>query len=214
MSEDASTPPESSDESLTRLLVVEDDAALAAYLASSLKAKGFKVELARDRASAARSFSTLLPSLVLLDLGLPPAPSTMTEGLAVLDEYVAQSPSTKVIVLTGQDEEAAAHEAIRRGAFDFLLKPASLQQIVSALRRAALFVREESRMAAAGEARVQLTARLSEGPKEAAAAAEEQLLRRALTETGYNIAEAARRLGLAREHVYYYLNKYGIRRPG
>ena len=78
MSEDASTPPESSDESLTRLLVVEDDAALAAYLASSLKAKGFKVELARDRASAARSFSTLLPSLVLLDLGLPPAPSTMT----------------------------------------------------------------------------------------------------------------------------------------
>jgi transcriptional regulator with GAF, ATPase, and Fis domain len=75
-------------------------------------------------------------------------------------------------------------------------------------------MREELRMAEAGEARVHLTARLNEGPKEAAAAAEEQLLRRALVEAGYNVAEAARRLGLAREHVYYYLNKYGIRRPG
>lgn len=205
---------EGEDDLVTRLLVVEDDEALAGYLASSLKSKGFKVELAHDRASAAHCFASVLPRLVLLDLGLPPAPSTMTEGLAVLDDCLAQSPSVKVIVLTGQDEEAAAHEAIRRGAFDFLIKPASLPQIVQALRRAMLFVREESRMAAAGEARVHLTARLSEGPKEAAAAAEEQLLRRALSETGYNIAEAARRLGLAREHVYYYLNKYGIRRPG
>jgi DNA-binding NtrC family response regulator len=138
----------------------------------------------------------------------------MTEGLAVLDECLARAPSTKVIVLTGQDENAAALEAVRRGAFDFLVKPAAVSVIVQALQRAALFLREEARMAEAGETRVQLTARLNEGPKEAAAAAEEQLLRRALTETGYNIAETARRLGLAREHVYYYLNKYGIRRPG
>lgn len=68
-------------------------------------------------------------------------------------------------------------------------------------------------MAESGEARLHLTARLDEGPKEVAAAAEELLLRRALTETGYNIAETGRRLGMAREHVYYYLNKYGIRRP-
>jgi DNA-binding NtrC family response regulator len=138
----------------------------------------------------------------------------MVEGLAVLDDCLAKSPSSKVIVLTGQDESAAALAAIRRGAFDFILKPASVAQIVQALRRAMMFLREESRMAEAGEARVQLTARLDEGPKEAAAAAEEQLLRRVLVEAGYNVADAARRLGLAREHVYYYLNKYGIRRPG
>jgi two-component system response regulator RegA len=120
----------------------------------------------------------------------------------------------KVIVLTGQDESAAAHEAVRRGAFDFLVKPARIPDILAALKRASLFLREEARMAEAGEARVQVTARLQEGPKEVAAAAEEQLLRRAFVESGYNVAEAARRLGLAREHVYYYLNKYGIRRPG
>ena len=197
------------------LLIVEDDPALSSYLAAALSSKGFAVDVAGDRASALTYLAaTGSPRLVLLDLGLPPAPSTMVEGLAVLDECLVKSPSSKVIVLTGQDESAAALAAIRRGAFDFIVKPASVAQIVQALRRAMMFLREESRMAEAGEARVQLTARLDEGPKEAAAAAEEQLLRRVLVEAGYNVADAARRLGLAREHVYYYLNKYGIRRPG
>jgi transcriptional regulator of acetoin/glycerol metabolism len=38
-------------------------------------------------------------------------------------------------------------------------------------------------------------------------------VRRIFAATDYNVAETARQLGLAREHVYYYLNKYGIRRP-
>ncbi|MBK6388000.1 MAG: hypothetical protein IPF71_15080 [Rhodoferax sp.] len=76
-----------------------------------------------------------------------------------------------------------------------------------------MFAREEERLADMGEARLQLTARLAEGPKEAASSAEEQLLRRVLEATHYNMTEAARRLGIAREHVYYYLNKYGIQRP-
>jgi len=197
------------------LLIVEDDPALAGYLASTLGEKGFLVHTASDRAGAVACLESVTRfGLVLLDLGLPPAPSTMDEGLALLDEILAKSPTMKVVVLTGQDESVAALEAVRRGAFDFLVKPASIGTIVQALRRAALFMREESRMAEAGETRVHLTACLNEGPKEAAAAAEEQLLRRALVEAGYNVAEAARRLGLAREHVYYYLNKYGIRRPG
>lgn len=197
------------------LLIVEDDPALRSYLASALGERGYHVSIAGDRAEAVAMISgASAPALILLDLGLPPAPSTMSEGLAVLDECLARAPATKVIVLTGQDESAAAHEAVRRGAFDFLVKPARIPDILAAVKRASLFLREEARMAEAGEARVQVTARLQEGPKEVAAAAEEQLLRRALAESGYNVAEAARRLGLAREHVYYYLNKYGIRRPG
>ncbi len=196
------------------LLIVEDDAALRGYLASALGDLNYAVQQAHDRATALACLTSASPpGLILLDLGLPPAPSTMAEGLAVLDECLRLTPSTKVIVLTGQDERVAALEAVRRGAFDFLVKPASVATITQALRRAELFAGEEARMAEAGEARVQFTARLDEGPKEVAAAAEEQLLRRALTETGYNIAETGRRLGMAREHVYYYLNKYGIRRP-
>lgn len=196
------------------VLLVEDDLALSGYLASALKSSGYSVQTAHDRAQALAIFqSPKPPALVLLDLGLPPHASTMTEGLAVLDQGLRAVPDAKVIVLTGQDEHAAALEAVRRGAFDFLVKPASLPGILAALRRAELFVQQEGRLAQTGEARLHLTARLGEGPKEAAANAEEQLLRRVLAASNYNVAEAARQLGLAREHVYYYLNKYGIRRP-
>ncbi len=196
------------------MLLIEDDLALCGYLASALKDAGYAVQTAHDRAQALAVFvAPQPPQLVLLDLGLPPHASTMTEGLAVLDEALRRAPEGKIIVLTGQDEDAAALEAIRRGAFDFLVKPATLAAIFAALRRAELFVRQEDRLAQVGEARLHLTAKLNEGPKEVAASAEEQLLRRSLAATGYNVAETARQLGLAREHVYYYLNKYGLRRP-
>jgi two-component system response regulator RegA len=196
------------------LLIVEDDTALAGYLASALHDQGYCVQQAHSRSEALTKLTPgALPGLALVDLGLPPQPSTMTEGLALIDDLLRTAPDLKIIVLTGQDEQAAALEAVRRGAFDFLVKPAPFEHILQALTRAALFMREETRLAASGETRLHLTARLDEGPKEAAAAAEEQLLRRTLVECNYNITETARRLGMAREHVYYYLNKYGIQRP-
>jgi two-component system response regulator RegA len=199
---------------VSKVLLVEDDAALAGYLRSSLLDAGYEAEVASAKDHAIRMLAAN-PNLglMLLDLGLPPHASTMSEGLTVLDEALRLAPGIKVIVLTGQDEDTAALEAIRRGAFDFLVKPASLTSIHAALGRARLFNQTEGRMTQAGEARLQLTARLWEGPKEAASNAEEQLLRRALVANGYNIAEVARQLGMAREHVYYYLNKYGLRRP-
>ncbi len=196
------------------LLIVEDDQALSGYLAATFSDLGYTVLQAGDRATTLACLAMPpAPGVVLLDLGLPPAPSNMREGLAILNECLRTAPATKVIVLTGQDENAAALEAIRRGAFDFLVKPTTVKTIVQAVRRAEIFAQGESRMAAAGETRLHLTARVDEGPKEAASAAEEQLLRKTFAECGHNVAETARRLGLAREHVYYYLKKYGLRRP-
>ena len=193
------------------VLLVEDDLALCGYLAAALRDAGFSVLLAHDRVQALERLA--VGQAVLLDLGLPPQPNTMAEGLALLAQGLLRLPDTKFIVLTGQEEEAAALEAVRRGAFDFLIKPAALDVIFSALHRAQLFAREEALLGQSGEARLQLTARLVEGPREAASRAEEQLLRRVLAATSYNVTESARRLGMSREHVYYYLNKYGIRRP-
>lgn len=196
------------------VLLVEDDAALSGYLASALGSKGYRVQCAADRPRAVACMEQAdAPALVLLDLGLPPHPSTMREGLQALQDILRAQPGTKVLVLTGQDESAAAHEAVRLGAFDFLTKPCALDTLLQALRRADLFAREEARMALGGETRLSITARMDEGPKEAGAQVEEQLLRRSFAAAGYNVTEAARQLGLAREHVYYYLNKYGIRRP-
>ena len=203
-----------SQEPAWRVLVVEDDAALGDYLVASLMDQGYEVQLATTREQAVMLLSQSKGArMMLLDLGLPPHASTMNEGLALLEAALNLVPGIKVIVLTGQNEDAAALEAVRRGAFDFLVKPASLASIQAALQRARLFNHSEARMTEAGEARLQLTARLWEGPKEAASSAEEQLLRRTLVANGYNIAEVARQLGMAREHVYYYLNKYGLRRP-
>ena len=196
------------------VLLVEDDAALSGYLAAALRGKGYHVHCATDRASAQACMEQPhAPALVLLDLGLPPHPSTMREGLQALQDILRTQPGTKVLVLTGQDEASAAHEAVRLGAFDFLTKPAALDALLQALQRANLFAREEARMVLAGETRLSITARIDEGPKEAGAQVEEQLLRRSLAGASYNVTEAARQLGLAREHVYYYMNKYGIRRP-
>jgi DNA-binding NtrC family response regulator len=203
------------DQSLRQpVLLVEDDAALGGYLTSALNDRGWSVSVAASRVQAlAMLAAEARSSLVLLDLGLPPHTSSMTEGLLLLTEWIHKAPASKVIVLTGQDGNTAALEAVRRGAFDFLVKPASVATIHAALLRADLFRRTEHRLTENGEARLHLTARLSEGPKEAAAGAEEQLLRRALAANSYNVAEVARQLGMAREHVYYYLNKYGLRRP-
>lgn len=199
----------------TRVLLVEDDLALCAYLAAALEDTGFSVDQAHDRAQAEAFLDAAAPpSLMLLDLGLPPHASTMTEGLAVLGRALKVNPACKIIVLTGQDEASAALQAVRLGAFDFLLKPVALATILNAVKRAQLFARQEIHLGTLGEARLQMTTRLGEGPKEAASGAEEQLLRRVLAATDYNVAEAARQLGLAREHIYYYLKKYGIQRPG
>lgn len=196
------------------VLLVEDDAALRGYLAGALEEAGFAVQLAQDKSSAVAAMALpTAPAIVLLDLGLPPQPSTMREGLLALQDILRLQPPTKVIVLTGQDESAAAQEAVRQGAFDFLTKPTSMAVLLQSVLRASLFAREEARMVLRGESRIAVTVRLGEGPKEAGAQAEEQLLRRSLAAAGYNVTLAARQLGVAREHLYYYLNKYGIQRP-
>jgi len=190
------------------LLIVEDDRALASYLAGVMSDVGFEVYCAHSRAEALAIHPQ--PLLALVDLGLPPAESRITEGMFLLDALLARDPHTKIIVVTGQDEESAAFEAVRRGAFDFLCKPAAMADIKAAIKRASLFLHHEEHLSDAGEARLHITVKLANGPKDTASAVEEQLVRSTLADAHGNVTEAARRLGLVREHLYYYLKKYGI----
>jgi len=190
------------------LLIVEDDRALASYLAGVMTDAGFAVCCAHSRPEALAIKPQ--PLLALVDLGLPPAESRITEGMFLLDALLAHDPHTKIIVVTGQDEESAAFEAVRRGAFDFLCKPAAMSDIKAAIKRAALFLHQEEHLSETGEARLHITVKLANGPKDTASAVEEQLVRSTLADAHGNVTEAARRLGLVREHLYYYLKKYGI----
>lgn len=190
------------------LLIVEDDDALASYLADVMRHEGYRVVCARTREEAL----TLRPQplLALVDLGLPPAQNRISEGLFLIDALLAYEPHSKIIVITGQDEESAAFEAVRRGAFDFLNKPVAMIDVKTAIKRATLFMHHEKHLSESGEARLHITVKLSSGPKESADTVEEQIIRGTLSDTHGNVTEAARRLGLVRENMYYYLKKYGI----
>ena len=104
------------------LLVVEDDPGLQGQLRWAFE--DFEVVISGDREDAIAQLRRVEPGVVLLDLGLPPNPGGVTEGLATLKEILSLVPETKVIVVTGDNDRANAVKAISMGAYDFYQKPA------------------------------------------------------------------------------------------
>lgn len=196
-----------------QILLVEDDLALRTMLRGILEMNGFHVAEAGQRSEALERLHTN-PGIevVILDLGLPPFTHQITEGIQTLKEIQAEILPVKVIVLTGQDQESAALEAIREGAFDFLAKPTPAETILGAVRRAQLFQQKERELNREGIARIAINAQLSEGLKGVRSDAEERLVRQVLKDTGFNVYQSAKRLGVKRENIYYFLKKFGIQR--
>ncbi|HIE53641.1 MAG TPA: response regulator, partial [Chromatiaceae bacterium] len=108
-------------ESNRPLLVVEDDPGLQSQLRWAFD--DFEVHVAGNRAEAMEKLRRFEPGVVLLDLGLPPDPGGVTEGLATLREILAIAPETRVVVVTGDNDRANAVKAIAMGAYDFYQKP-------------------------------------------------------------------------------------------
>lgn len=132
-----------------KLLIVEDDEGLQAQLKWAYE--DFEVVSATDRASAIAALRSESPSVVTLDLGLPPDPDGTTEGFAVLDEIMALKPDTKVVVASGHGARESALDAIARGAYDFYRKPVDFEQLGLIVRRALQLhqIEEENRKLAA-----------------------------------------------------------------
>ncbi|MBS0304327.1 MAG: PEP-CTERM-box response regulator transcription factor [Proteobacteria bacterium] len=103
------------------LLIVEDDLALQKQIKWSLDR--FEAVTATDRESALAQVRRHQPSVVTMDLGLPPDPDSVSEGFKLLDQLLDADPNLKVIVLTGQNDQAHALRAVALGAYDFLAKP-------------------------------------------------------------------------------------------
>lgn len=195
------------------IMLVEDDSVLRLLLRNSLEDAAYKVLEAESRPEAIEKLRLVDDiAVVIVDLGLPPVEHTTLEGLALIRTLTAEYPSIKVIVLTGQDEEQSAFEAIKEGAFDFLSKPARSQDILLAVQRAFLFHRKEQDMLADGHARLQLSTRYSDGLKAVREEAEEKLVRQVLKDTGFNVYKSAEKLGIKRESIYYFMKKFQISR--
>lgn len=206
---DAITAPEAKG----HILLVEDDSVLRMLLHETLRNEGFIVTEAANRPEAMRIIADAQNlGVAIVDLGLPPMEHTTIEGLTLIRDVNADSSKLKIIVLTGQDEEQAALEAIREGAFDFLAKPARTEDILNAVNRALLFHRKERDLSEDGMARLQFNARYTDGLKAVREEAEEKLVRQVLRETGFNVYKSAEKLGVKRESIYYFMKKFQISR--
>ena len=117
-----------------KLLIVDDDEEIRTQMKWAL-AKDYEILLAEDRASAVETYRSARPTVVLLDLGLPPQPGNPEEGLAALSELLALNRLAKIIIVTGQSEKQVALRAIGLGATDFLCKPVDTEELKVLLKR-------------------------------------------------------------------------------
>jgi two-component system NtrC family response regulator len=104
-----------------KLMIIEDDLGLQNQLKWCFE--GYEVHVAGDRESAISALRRFEPPVVTLDLGLPPDPANASEGLRLLEEILTLAPTTKIIVVTGNDDRENAVKAIAMGAYDFYQKP-------------------------------------------------------------------------------------------
>lgn len=103
------------------LLIVEDDPALQKQIRWAFDQ--YETVVADDRESALNQIRRHIPAVVTMDLGLPPDADSVTEGFRLLEQILAIAPDTKVVVLTGQNDQSNALRAIALGAYDFFAKP-------------------------------------------------------------------------------------------
>jgi two-component system NtrC family response regulator len=108
-------------ENSRRLLIVEDDPGLLSQLRWCFE--GYDVFTAEDRPTAIAELRRHEPTVVLQDLGLPPKPEGVEEGLLTVGVILKLAPHTKVIVVTGNGDQENALTAVGQGAYDFYEKP-------------------------------------------------------------------------------------------
>jgi len=117
-----------------KILIVEDDPGLQRQLRWCFES--FEVLQAATRTEAINELRKHEPQVVLQDLGLPPDPAGVREGLATLAEIIALAPHTKVIVVTGNDDRENAVKAVAMGAYDFYQKPLDTEVLRLIVQRA------------------------------------------------------------------------------
>jgi len=111
-----------------KLLVIEDDAALAVALRSGLCAAGFVVDVAATLKAAGRLFKSSRYDLLVLDLGMPDG-----DGREFLAE-IRKDASVPVIVLTARGTVTERVDGLNAGADDYLAKPFAFPELVARIR--------------------------------------------------------------------------------
>jgi len=168
------------------LLLVEDDATLRERLTRAFESRGLDVVALGTIAEAETFLKNDIPELAVVDLRVPDG-----SGLDLITLLKRADPETRIVVLTGYGSIATAIEAVRRGATNYLTKPADADAILSAL----------------GETLGGPEAAVPSRPM-SLDRVEWEHINRVLLECNGNISEAARILGLHRRSLQRKLAKY------
>ncbi|MFO0591721.1 MAG: response regulator [Polyangiaceae bacterium] len=112
------------------ILVVDDEKVIRDMLADLLDMEGFHVRTAEDGSSALDELSREHYDLVLSDLKMP-----KMGGIALLDQIGKVAPQAVTVIMTGFGTVETAIDAMKRGAYDYVLKPFKLEEVVHVVRR-------------------------------------------------------------------------------
>lgn len=113
----------------SRILIVEDERAVARGLEYALSSEGFAVLLARDGRQALDQTLHEKPDLILLDIRLPDM-----SGFDVCRQLRAGGHRQPILILTARDEEVDKVLGLELGADDYIVKPYSLREVISRVR--------------------------------------------------------------------------------
>jgi len=127
--------PSAEQQPVGRVLIVDDEDGIRTQLRWGLSDR-FQVVAVATAEEARQAVQNERFDAVTLDLGLPPDPTGPTEGLRLLEEFLAHDPAMKVMVLTGNTDRENAIRAVQSGAYDYYLKPVDLTEVSTILQRA------------------------------------------------------------------------------
>ena len=129
------------------LLIVDDEPKMVKYLSRRLVNRGYKVHTAFSGQEALAVIEKSLFTVILLDIMMPEM-----NGIETLKKILEITPSTAVILLTGQQSEQIAAEGKKLGAFDLVMKPFGLNELIEKVDLAARYRgREKSVSVFSGE---------------------------------------------------------------
>lgn len=114
---------------VSRVLIVEDDAAIGAELRTALNSAGLAASLVDSGVGALDAVQQFLPELVLLDLGLPDM-----DGVLLCRRLREEAPQAVIVVLTARTAELEVIVALDAGADDYLMKPFRLAELLARVR--------------------------------------------------------------------------------
>jgi DNA-binding NtrC family response regulator len=127
------SPPSSESTLPGRILVVDDEAAVADVFRDYLTLMGgHEVETCPSGQTALEAFVTFRPDVVLTDLNL----DTSMSGIDLMRLLKEREPELPVILVTGQVSIQSAIDALREGAYDYITKPCDLEELGQLLGRA------------------------------------------------------------------------------